>query len=95
VLRAERARQALEIVRNSGPVDVVVSDIGMPEMQGTQLVREVADLSPRTESMLTTGGSIDPAEIPEGVPVLKKPFSIPDLITLQATLARSTQSWPV
>jgi DNA-binding NtrC family response regulator len=80
VLSAERPRYALEIVATTSPVDLVVSDIVMPEMQGTQLVREVARLSPQIASVLMTGGVIS-ADLPIGVPVLKKPFTRQDLLS--------------
>ena|SRR5947209_8103934 len=92
VIRADGPGQALEIVKSARPVDLVVSDIRMPEMQGTQLVREIADLSPGTASMLMTGGILDPADLPTGVPVLRKPFSTAELLlVVEATLARSVQ----
>ncbi|HEY7303030.1 MAG TPA: response regulator [Bryobacteraceae bacterium] len=93
VLPANGAHQALEIVSNHHPyVDLVVSDLEMPAMQGTQLVREVAQISPQTAGLLMTGGILEPADVPNGVPVLQKPFAMSDLISaVEATLARSAQ----
>ena len=89
VLRANSADHALDIVRNAGPVDVVVSDIRMPGMQGTQLIREVSQLSRQTVSVLMTGAA-ELLDVPPGVSVLKKPFSMQELISaIQASLARS------
>jgi DNA-binding response OmpR family regulator len=89
VLSAEGPRQALEIVTTPPPVDLVVSDISMPEKLGTQLVREVAQVSPQTACVLMTGGIIDSADVPIGVPVLTKPFLKQNLISvIQATLRR-------
>src|SRR4051812_26619516 len=73
VLPAHGPQQALDLVRNAHPVDLVLADIRMPEMSGPQLVREMADLSPRMASMLMTAGLIDTADVPEGVAVLRKP----------------------
>jgi DNA-binding NtrC family response regulator len=93
VLSAEGPRHALELVGTASPVDLLVSDIVMPEMQGTQLVREVAQLSPHTASVLMTGGAVNSTDLPSGVPVLKKPFTRQDLISaVQASLARSVQA---
>jgi DNA-binding NtrC family response regulator len=92
VLPANGARQALEIVGNHSRVDLVVSDLEMPEMRGTQLVREVAQISPQTVGLLMTGAIVKPADVPDGVAVLQKPFAISDLISaVQTTLARSAQ----
>jgi DNA-binding NtrC family response regulator len=90
VIRAGRPDQALEIVRNSPPIHLILSDNQMPEMKGTQLIREVMHLSPQTGCMLMTGGVAKPTDAPHGVIVLKKPFSAQDLIfAVQAALAQS------
>jgi CheY-like chemotaxis protein len=78
VLPADGPRKAVEIVRNNSPVDLVISDIAMPEMEGTQLVREVVQISADTPVVLMTGGAVTEADIPVGVPVIRKPFSIRD-----------------
>jgi len=91
VLPANGARQALEIVNNPPGVDLVVSDLKMPDMQGTQLVREVARISPQTAGLLMTG-AVNLADVPDDVPLLKKPFAMSDLISaVQATLDASAQ----
>lgn len=79
VLPASGSREALEIIKNDGPVDIIVSDILMPEMPGTELIREVATLSPGTAGVLITGAAIAQFDLPNGVPVLEKPFSIEEL----------------
>jgi DNA-binding NtrC family response regulator len=92
VLPADGPRQALEIVRNNSAVDLVVSDISMPEMPGPQLVHEIAELSPQTAGVLMTGAVLNSADVPDGVPVLKKPFALRDLISaVKAALARAEQ----
>jgi DNA-binding NtrC family response regulator len=92
VLSAEGPRQALEIVTTPPPVDLVVSDIDMPEKPGTQLVREIAQLSPQTACVLVTGGATNMADVPADMPVLKKPFAKEDLISvIQAALEQSAQ----
>jgi DNA-binding NtrC family response regulator len=72
VLTADGPRQALEIVRNRSPVHLVLSDVLMPEMQGTQLVREVWRLSPQTVGVLMTGYVNNVANVPDGVALLQK-----------------------
>jgi len=96
VFAAVSAQKALEIVKSVGPVDVVVSDILMPGMSGTELVRELAELSPRTSSLLMTAAPLSEVAIPpDGIPVLRKPFSKQDLIcAVEAALARSHSDPP-
>lgn len=90
VLSAASPRQALEILSGNPPFDLVVSDNHMPDGQGSHLVRNIARLSPRTACLIMTGGVIKPADTPDGVIVLRKPFSNSDLISaVRTTLARS------
>ena len=89
VLSTDRPRQALEIVRNS-PVHLVLSDVLMPEMQGTQLVREVVRLSPQTVAVLMTGYITKVADVPDDVALIRKPFTRQELIcAVQKALAQS------
>jgi CheY-like chemotaxis protein len=91
--------EALEVLRDWFPIDLVVSGFSMPETQGTQLVRhacqslvlrQIVGLRPQTACLFITAGGIKPAHAPDGMTVLKKPFSRADLIAaVEATLARS------
>jgi CheY-like chemotaxis protein len=94
VLQAMGPREALEIVRNDPSVDLVLSDIDMPDMKGTQLIREVAQLSPQTAGLLMTG-HINPGDVPDGVPVLNKPFSLQDLLSAVQAILSSPDRNPV
>jgi len=61
VLIAERGRQALEILQRE-PVDVMLCDLRMPEMSGTELLRETKKLVPDVEViMLTAYGTVESA----------------------------------
>jgi DNA-binding NtrC family response regulator len=92
VLPASGPRQALEIVRTPPPFQLILSDMVMPEMRGTQLVSEVFRLSPQTAGLLMTGDVASPPDVPEGVGVIKKPFSTAELIlAVQSTLMRSAE----
>jgi hypothetical protein len=64
----------------------------MPEMRGTQLVSEVFRLLPGTAALLMTGGVASPSDVPEGVAVIRKPFSTQELIlAVQAALKQSAE----
>jgi DNA-binding NtrC family response regulator len=92
VFPANRPLLGLEIIRDNAPVDLVISDVSMPDMRGTELLRETARITPGTARLLITGGLLDPAEVPEGVPVLRKPFTSAELISaISAALERSAQ----
>jgi DNA-binding NtrC family response regulator len=91
VLSASGPRRALEIVKTRPPVQLVLSDVAMPEMRGTQLIAEVFRLSPQTAGLLMTG-EVQQPDVPEGVSVLRKPFSTAELIlAVQLTLTQSAE----
>jgi CheY-like chemotaxis protein len=90
VFPADGPRQALELIESQLPLDVVLSDVQMPGMRGTELVRKIAQVKPQTACILMTGGVVDWADVPEGVDVVRKPFSAPDLIVaVNRAIARS------
>jgi DNA-binding NtrC family response regulator len=93
VLRANGSGQALEAVNNNNhPIDLIVSDNQMAGMQGTALISEIKQRSPQTVCVLMTGGVIKSGDVPDGVTVLRKPFSIQCLIsTVEGALAQPAQ----
>ncbi|SCA57261.1 putative HDOD domain family [Candidatus Terasakiella magnetica] len=57
---AEGGHEALELVRNDH-IDVIVTDMRMPIMDGAQLLEEVRELSPDTARVVLSGYSKDEA----------------------------------
>ena len=92
---ASSGRAALEMVASGRQYDVVLCDIGMPEMSGWQVVRELQQHDPELPIYLLTGwaneiGEHDPRL--NGVRgVLAKPL---DLDELRSVLATSGSSPP-
>ena len=54
VLTSTTARQALELFEG-GNVDLVLTDLVMPDMDGTVLVEKIKELSPHTPAVLFSG----------------------------------------
>jgi CheY-like chemotaxis protein len=54
VLTASSSAQALEIFREGG-IDLVLSDLIMPLMDGNELVRRMKDLAPEVPAILISG----------------------------------------
>ena len=52
---AKESQEALEIVREQGPFDVVVSDMRMPGMDGATLLRTIKEENPQIMTILLTG----------------------------------------
>ena len=75
---AGNGRQALALL-DELDVDVVVSDVIMPEMDGVELAAEVRRRQPTLPVILMTGYVEAARELPPGVPVLLKPFKAREL----------------
>ncbi len=85
VLAAEGAQEALDIVRTApSPIDVLVTDVMMPRMKGTDLAERVLALRPETRILLVSG-YMDSARIQDWVEsdadvFLAKPFEPAELV---------------
>ncbi len=80
VLPTTSSRQALEIVRSGYPVDVVITEVEMPELRGPELLREVAEISPATTGVLVSGW-VGETKLPASVPFLRKPLPANELFS--------------
>jgi CheY-like chemotaxis protein len=74
VWEADEGFQALRVLLQGRPVDLVVTDIRMPRMDGYELATHMAALALRVPIVFVTGyaSEIVAAELPG--PVLPKPF---------------------
>jgi len=83
VLRAENAEQALQIL-NSRPVDLLLSDVIMPGMNGYQLATEAEKLYPKLKIQMASGFSdekhINSAKDALHQQRLQKPYSSAKLL---------------
>jgi PAS domain S-box-containing protein len=83
VLSAETGRAALKIIHANAALNLVLSDVVMPDgMSGVELARQIASLRPELPVLLTSGYTAQRVipETPAGeLALLKKPFSQADL----------------
>lgn len=63
VLAAPGAAAALELLDGGESVDLLVSDLSMPDMDGLALIREAQRRRPRLPAILLTGFATDAAEL--------------------------------
>jgi two-component system OmpR family response regulator len=97
-IRAETAttvEQALELVRRS-EFDVVVVDLKMPGLEGTEIVDRIRALRPRTGVLMITGhgsghGDLEPLTH-GGHRILLKPFPIERLVELIREVAQGGEA---
>jgi len=91
---AETAEAALASIE-SEPPDVVVTDLKLPSLSGTDLLRKVKELLPRTEVAIMTGhGSIESAveAMREGAyDYIEKPFRVERLRQLLQRMAEKVR----
>jgi len=83
VVTATSGDEALEMLKNGLPVDLVFSDIVMPgRLNGIQLAVAVRPLRPELKWLLTsgfTGGALERLDLPSDFHFLQKPYSQKDL----------------
>ena len=88
-LVAGNGKEALEILKNT-PVDLVLTDIIMPEMDGMELLRHIKNDYKKTDVIISTGNSesFSYADVIQAgaIDYIKKPI---DLHELEAKLARA------
>ncbi|HEY4000844.1 MAG TPA: response regulator [Candidatus Xenobia bacterium] len=85
VVECTSATQALDLLKAS-VVDLVLTDLEMPEMTGLALIERLRQSHPELPIILMTGRNAGDARCQRagnlGVPVLTKPFSQQDLLAL-------------
>jgi two-component system, cell cycle response regulator CpdR len=82
VVAVDRGTEAAPLLENEH-FDLLLTDIVMPEMDGIELARHSARVSPKTEVMFITGFSGVALRAGQSVPqakVLSKPFHLKDLV---------------
>ena len=85
VLEADGPRAAIELAgAHAGDIDLVVTDVSMPEMNGVNMVERLLVDRPGLRVMYTSGydrdGLADVAQPPHEARLLRKPFSVGDLV---------------
>ena len=84
VIEARNPRQALEVARShEGPIDLLVTDVIMPEMNGKELKESVEALRPGIKALYMSGYTTNVIMrrgiLDENVNFLQKPFSVKGL----------------
>jgi len=90
VLEARHGVDALQVIdETKRPIDLVMTDLMMPQMSGRELIPELQALSKPPRVVLMSGGQtvMRRDSLPPGTGVLHKPFTVEELLqTVRATL---------
>ena len=91
VIAADGAEQALKLIE-TGPIDLMLSDVVMPGMSGLALAREVRKTRPDLPVLLATGYSDEIRNTGSEFAVIAKPFGIGELGTAMAAALRERET---
>lgn len=79
VLEADGCEQALEFLNDEDQyIDLMMTDVGLPVMDGRELATQARMVRPELP-ILFASGYAESIEVPEGMHVIGKPFSIEQL----------------
>ena len=84
VLPAAKPTEALETAKNhSGAIDLLMTDVVMPEMNGRDMAEQIADLYPAIQLLFMSGYTANviahQGVLDDGVAFIQKPFSMADM----------------
>jgi two-component system, cell cycle sensor histidine kinase and response regulator CckA len=80
VFSARNGREALEVAEaHKGEIDLLVSDVTIPEIDGQELAAEMVARHPNLKVILLSGYSKALIVLRSGWKLVKKPFQIRDL----------------
>ena len=78
-LTAANGAEAVAVYRSfADRIDLVITDIDMPTMDGVQEILRIRMTNPEAKFICMTGGSTD--RCPKGVPVFSKPLAMGEFL---------------
>jgi len=95
VLLAATGDEALSVCRASEPVDLVITDVMMPEMTGPELAARIHESFPQTQVLYVSGYAsemfLDDATLEQSAGFLQKPYSAIELGTTVRRILNDSQ----
>jgi two-component system, cell cycle sensor histidine kinase and response regulator CckA len=80
IVTAANGAEAVAVYRSfTSQIDLVITDLNMPTMDGVQEILRIRMTNPDARFICMTGDSAD--RCPEGVVLLNKPFAITELLS--------------
>ena len=78
-IEASDGAEALALLQQDSAIDILLTDLGLPGMNGRQLVEEARRLKPGLKVIIASGYSTEPGAEPDDVVRLIKPFDLNQL----------------
>jgi CheY-like chemotaxis protein len=75
VFEASNAEECLDLLASERSIDVVFTDIRLPQRSGLDLMRSIQQTHPHVGVVLTTGMRLE-EPVPDGVTLLQKPYAL-------------------
>jgi PAS domain S-box-containing protein len=94
VLEADDGLAGWHIVQSGAPLDLVITDVGLPGMNGRQLADAARAARPGLKVLIITGyagTALADLELPPGMALLRKPFTLADLAAAVTALLAGTR----
>jgi PAS domain S-box-containing protein len=91
VLEAGDGNEGLRIVQSRDQVDLLLTDVGLPGLNGRQLADAARETRPRLPVLLITGyagKALEEMELAPGIELMRKPFALDTLAARVSTLLR-------
>jgi two-component system CheB/CheR fusion protein len=87
---------ALQKVESSAPFDLVLLDLGLPQMDGREFLARLHRISPETSVIISTGytPSFTEDEAKRFVAILSKPYGMDELISVTKQVLRQFDPAP-
>jgi DNA-binding response OmpR family regulator len=80
VMQAKDGPAGLRALQSSGPLDLLIADVGLPGLNGRQLADAAREINPKLPILLVTGyAGAALHDLAPGIDVMRKPFSLDDL----------------
>ena len=92
ILTAANGAEAVAVYRSfADRIDLVITDLDMPTMDGVQEILRIRMTNPEAKFICMTGGS--PDRCPKDVPLVSKPFAMGEFLAcVKEQLAAKTRS---
>ncbi len=95
VLEAADGEAALRLVRSGERIDMLVTDVGLPGLNGRRLADAARELVPELPVLLITGyagKALEEMDLPRGMDVLLKPFAIEGMVARVGEMLRDAMA---